>query len=219
MVTQMLAISGITSCTGKARNQLMRRSAPLTLLCLAVVGCAVSKVEPLSVPLAYKADPKDVGRLGSLSCNVISQVQANDRRTDKTLGIRTHESKPLRADVTSANDPASWVREGVQGLLTENGVTLQGRGPVLMVSLDVLRTTESIWHRSSYEAHVALIGELTSPSGRPCWRGTGEGSGGNYGYSGSIPDYQETLNAALDAATLQMTQQQAFKDGLCQCVD
>jgi hypothetical protein len=58
-----------------------------------------------------------------------------------------------------------------------------------------------------------------SPSGRPCWRGTGQGSGGNYGYSGSIPDYQETLNAALDAATLQMTQPQAFKDGLCQCVD
>jgi len=197
----------------------MRKTALLPLLCLAVVSCAVSKVEPLSVPLAYKADAKDFGRLGSLSCNVISQVQATDARTDKTLGIRTHESKPLRADVTAANDPASWVREGVQGLLTQNGVTLQGPGPVLMVSLDVLRTTESIWHRSSYEAHVALIGELMSPSGRPCWRGTGEGSGGDYGYSGRIPTYQEMLNAALDAATLQMTHTQAFKDGLCQCVD
>jgi hypothetical protein len=197
----------------------MRKTALLALLCLAVVSCAVSKVEPLSVPLAYKADTKDFGRLGSLSCNAISQVQANDARTDKTLGIRTHESKPLRADVTAANDPASWVQEGVQGLLTQNGVTLQGRGPVLMVSLDGLRTTESIWHRSSYEAHVALLGELMSPSGRPCWRGTGQGSGGDYGYSGSIPDYQETLNAALDAATVQMTQTQAFKDGLCQCVD
>jgi hypothetical protein len=31
------------------------------------------------------------------------------------------------------------------------------------------------------------IGEGMSPSGRPCWRGTGEGSGGDYGYSGSIP--------------------------------
>jgi hypothetical protein len=43
------------------------------------------------------------------------------------------------------------------------------------------------------------------------------GAAGNYGYSGSIQNYQETLNSALDAATLHMAQSQAIKDTACHC--
>jgi len=202
-------------------HKIIHKVSLLLLACGAVAGCAaVSKVEPLSIPLAYKANPKNVGAMGSLSCAAtLASVQVSDARTDKTLGKRTHESKPLKADVTTGSDPAPWVRDGVQGLLAQNRVIFQGSGPTLLISLDTLRTTESIWHRSSYDAQVSLTGELRSPSGKTCWKGTGEGKGGNYGYSGSVENYQETLNEALDAATLQMTQPQAFRDALCHCGD
>lgn len=187
------------------------------LACSTVVGCAVSKVEPLSVPLVYKVDPKNAGSLGSFPCAASAQLQVSDVRIDKTLGVRTHESKPLKADVMPGSDPRAWVGDGVQGLLGQNGVIFAGGGPRLVISIDSLHTTESIWHRASYEAQVALTGQLWSPSGRPCWQGTGAGKAGNYGYAGSVENYQDTLNSALDAATLQMIQSQAFKDALCHC--
>jgi hypothetical protein len=191
---------------------------PLVLACVAVVvaGCAVSKVEPLSIPLVYKANLKNAGILGSLPCLTSVQMQVTDTRTDKTLGVRTHESKPLKANVTAGSDPAAWVRDGVQGFLAQNGVT-QGSGPRLLIALDTLRTTESIWHRASYEAQVAMTGELQSPSGRICWKGTGAGHADNYGYAGSVENYQEALNSALDDATRQMSESAGFKDALCHC--
>ena len=61
--------------------------------------------------------------------------------------------------------------------------------------------------------------ELRSAAGKVCWKGSVEGQGGNYGYAGSIPNYQETLNAALDAATSNMIQAPGFKEALCHCTE
>ena len=197
----------------------MRKITLTVLIPLMVSACAVSRVDPLSVPLVYKENPKSVGLLGGLSCSAVSQVQGQDARTQKVLGTRVHESKPLRADVTAGSDPAAWVADGVRSVLRQNGFSTQGTGPKLVVTLAALHTTESIWHRSSYDARIALSGELQSPAGKVCWKGDVEGQGGNYGYSGSIVNYQETLNAALDAATSNLVLAQGFKDALCHCTD
>jgi hypothetical protein len=186
---------------------------------MGLAACAVSRVDPLSIPLVYKSNPKNAGAVGGLSCPVISQVQVTDARIDKTLGVRTHESKPLKAEVSAGSDPAAWARDGVLAVLAQNGVTGQGVAPQLVVAIETLRTTETIWHRGSYAAQMTMSGWLRSPSGRICWQGTGSGSGGNYGYAGSIEDYQETLNSALDAATVQLAQSPGFKDALCHCAN
>lgn len=182
-------------------------------------ACAVSRLDPLSVPLAYKANPKNAGLLGGLTCNAISELQVSDARTEKTLGIRTHETMPLKADVTAATDPVAWVHDGVQGFVQQNGVSLQGTGPKFLVSLDALHTVESAWHRSSYDARITLTGQLQGPGGKACWKESVVGTAGNYGYAGSVPDYQETLNGALDATSMQLVQSQAFKTALCHCAD
>ena len=190
----------------------------LTLSALLVLSaCAVSRVDPMSVPLLYTPSPKNAGVVGALACNAISQIQVSDARTDKALGTRVHESLPLKAEVTTDSDAASWVRNGLQNLLTQNGITLRGNAPKLSVTLDSLHTTESIWHRSGYDASISLTGRLQSPSGKVCWNATVQGTGGNYGYSGSILDYQQTLNGALDAAGVNLAQLQGFKDALCKC--
>jgi hypothetical protein len=44
-----------------------------------------------------------------------------------------------------------------------------------------------------------------------------EGKGGNYGYSGSIENYQETLNSALDDATQHILDSPQFESAVCQC--
>lgn len=187
---------------------------------LAVLSaCAVSRLDPLSIPLAYQPNPKNAGLLGGLTCNSISDLQVGDARTEKTLGIRTHESLPLKADVTAATDPLAWVHVGVQGFLQQNGVSLQGTGPKLLVSLDALHTVESAWHRSSYDARVGLTGQLQGPGGKSCWKESVVGTSGNYGYAGSVQDYQETLNGALDAASMHLTESQEFKTALCHCGD
>ncbi len=195
----------------------MKNKALMLSAVLILSACAVSRVDPMSVPLLYTPSPKNAGLLGALTCNAISEIQASDARTDKTLGTRVHESLPLKAEVTTGSDAAAWVQTGLQSVLTQNGITIQGRSPKLSVTLDSLHTTESIWHRSGYDARLALTARLQAPSGKVCWNATVQGTGGNYGYSGSIVNYQQTLNGALDEASVNLAQLQGFKDALCKC--
>jgi hypothetical protein len=196
------------------------KTIPIVVMSLALSACAVSRVDPMSIPLAYKQRTETAGVVAAWSCNSISQVQAIDARSDKqALGLRTHESKPLKADVTVASDPAPWVLEGVQSLLTQNGISFGGGGPKLIVALNSLHTVESIWHRSSYEAHMTLAAQLQSPTGRVCWKEADNGEASNHGYSGSIENYQETLNMALDDASKHIAESKEFKDALCHCAD
>lgn len=91
------------------------------------------------------------------------------------------------------------------------------KGPKLEVTIDTLHTNESIWHRYSYEANIAMTSRLESPSGRVCWQETTQGAGNNYGYSGSLQIYQQMLNSALDMATLNLAQLPGFREALCKC--
>jgi len=194
----------------------MRRMICVSVVCL-VTACAVSKVDPLAVPLAYKPDTKAMAAARTSSCSTVSRVEVEDRRTDKVLGVRFHESKPLKADVTAASEPATWVREGTEAFLSRNGIVFAPNGPKLLIELRALRTEENIWHRSGYAAKLSLMARLQAPSGKMCMEQPVAGKGGNYGYSGSIENYQETLNSALDDATQHLLDSPAFDTALCQC--
>jgi hypothetical protein len=193
----------------------MRKIISVSVACL-VAGCAVSKVDPLAVPLAYKSDVRLVAAK-TASCSTVSRIEVEDRRADKALGIRFHESKPLKAEVTAASDPAVWVQDGMQTFLSRNGITVTSSGPKLLVELRSLKTAENIWHRSGYEAKVSLLARLQSPSGKICAEQSVQGKAGNYGYSGSIENYQEVLNSALDDATQHALDSPLFDSAICQC--
>jgi hypothetical protein len=195
----------------------MRRTTLLSLVAVLLSACAATHVAPLSVPLAYAANPSNASAIGPLSCNAVSLLTVRDARTNKLLGTRTLEGKPDTADVSIATDPVAWVHDGVQHYLSQNGVSFGGSGPQLALSLDSLTTSENVWHRSSYRAGLALTARLQSASGKVCWQNTSQGKGSNYGYSGSTTNYQETLDEALDDATQQMASLPAFKDALCHC--
>jgi hypothetical protein len=196
-----------------------RTGTSIASVVLAVSGCVVSSVQPVTVPLVYRPSPRQLGFVDSFPCNAVARVQASDARSEQTLGTRTHESKPLKAEVSASGDAGSWVEDGVQKYLTQSGIHFQGGGPELILSLDSLRTSESILRRSSYEARIALSSRLQTSAGKSCWQGRIEGASGNYGYSGSIVDYQEALNGALTDALLRMAQSQGFRDALCHCAD
>ncbi len=194
------------------KNKLLP-AATLVMLC----ACAIERVEPMNVPLSYVPGPRNTEVVGTVACNAIAQLQVTDARADKTLGERTHESKPLHALVTTSSDVASWAQQGLTAVLGQNGYVVQGSGPKVSISIDTLRTNESLWHRASYNARLALTGRVLSAAGNSCWSGTVQGAADNYGYAGSVVNYQQTLNSALDAAGLSLAQQQGFKDALCQC--
>jgi hypothetical protein len=196
---------------------MLKATSLIAVSCVVLSGCEVSRVEPLTIPLAYSPEQTSA-RLGPLSCSAISRLDVEDARTNKVLGVRVHESRPLKADVSASTDPAAWVHDGMQAYLTQNGITLSGSGPALVVSLDLLSTKESIWHRSSYAADVALTARLQSPARKVCWKSTVQGHGGNYGYAGSVQNYHETLNEALDNAALSLGNA-GFKDALCTCAN
>jgi hypothetical protein len=42
----------------------MYRAIPIVVMFVALAACAVSRVDPLSIPLAYKTDPKNASVLG-----------------------------------------------------------------------------------------------------------------------------------------------------------
>jgi hypothetical protein len=197
----------------------MRKLSLTVLMALGLLGCAVDRVEPLNVPLVYSPSSGAAGITGALPCATIGAIDVTDGRTDKSLGLRTLQGKSLNAAVSTSSDPTAWVRQGLDSYLSHNGVKVQGSGPKLALTLDQLRTTETVYHRGSYEALVALTGALKSPGGKSCWAGSVQSKGGNYGYAGSIENYQETLNSALDAASQQLTATQAFRDALCHCSD
>lgn len=198
---------------------MLRNYPSIACIALAVSACVASSVQPVTVPLVYKPSPKQLGLVNSFPCNAIARVQVTDARSEQTLGVRAHESKPLTAEVSASGNAGSWVEDGVQKYLTQAGIHFQGGGPALMLSLDSLRTSETVLRRSSYEARTVLTGRLQTPAGKNCWEGKLEGASGNYGYSGSILDYQETLNDALNAATVHMAESQGFREALCHCAD
>jgi uncharacterized lipoprotein YajG len=195
----------------------MKIKMPMVLAApLLLSACAVGRLEPMNVPLKYTANSRDATVVGNLSCAAVAQVQVADGRADKTLGERVHESKPLTATVTTSSDVAAWVQDGVQTMLTQNGFKT-GSGPKLNIVVDSVRTKESVWHRASYDAQVVFKAQLLGPSGNACWTDTIQGRDGAYGYAGSVENYQQALNNALDTASLNLAQLGSFKEALCKC--
>jgi hypothetical protein len=168
-------------------------------LFLGLAGCAITSVAPLDVPLAY-APPADPATLPPPpQCPALARIDSTDVRKDPVLGVRSLEGKPLQADVTASNDPAAWVRDGVRANLHRDGFVIGGAGPVLSLELRNLRTTENVWHRAGYDARIDLGASLRT--------------------AGSIVNYRETLNEALDRATQSLVEAPSFGPALCQCSD
>jgi hypothetical protein len=194
----------------------MKKIFALSGIALSLGACAVSKVDPLAVPLQYKMSSDSGADVAPLTCPTIGPIVVVDKRTVQLLGIRYHESKPLKADVSLANDPTPWVREGLASVLSQHGVQ-SAASPTLFIELETLHTSENIWHRSGYDAQIVFEASLRSPGGKTCWHESIQAKSGNYGYSGSIENYQETLNGALDAAGAHLLGSSTFASALCHC--
>ena len=184
-----------------------------------VVACSSpSTVAPVSVPLQYKMQAKAVEFPVVDSCASISDVSVTDARTDKTIGKRYVENKSsATAAVTTTSDVADWVRNGAEDALRHAGASMGKSGaPTLRLTVDQINTTENVLHRSGYEGRIVMSAELTK-GGTSCWKDRLDGFAENYGYAGSIENYQETLNHALDRAMIRMLGSSEFKRAACSC--
>ena len=177
-----------------------------------------SSVKPLSIPLAYKtiATPGDFSTLAQ--CASVADVQVTDGRADKAIGRRFIEDNAATvAPVTASSDVAAWVRTGAIEVLKQSGVSFGKSGaPILRISIEQIRSNENVVHRSGYDARITMSAKLAR-GGNSCWSGQTDGEAENYGYSGSVENYQETLNHALDRAILRLTTIAEFRRALCTC--
>ncbi|MDQ6800868.1 MAG: hypothetical protein M3041_08530 [Acidobacteriota bacterium] len=184
-----------------------------------VMACSSpSTVAPVSVPLHYKMQAK-AGEFPTVdSCSAISDVRVTDARTDKAIGRRYLENKSTAAAaVTTTSDVADWVRSGAEDALRRAGASFgKSSAPTLRLTVDQINTTENVLHRSGYEGRIVMNAELTK-GGTSCWKDRLDGFAENYGYAGSIENYQETLNHALDRAMIRMMGSSEFKSAACSC--
>jgi hypothetical protein len=171
------------------------------------------------VPLQYKtmASPGEFPTLAS--CAGVSSVRVSDARSEKTLGKRYIEGKNApSAIVTTTSDVADWARTAVLEELRRAGVaTAKAGAPALAIKIDQISTSENVLHRSGYEGRLAISAELTGANGTSCWKDRGEGFAENYGYAGTVENYQETLNHAIDRAMIRLMNSADFKKAICGC--
>lgn len=185
---------------------------------LLLLFCASGTVNPVSVPLQYKLQAAPAEFPATITCGRVSRVDVTDARTNPTLGSRyLQEKKSVHADVTSTGDVAAWVRTGAESALKQTGVNVGGDGPRLRLSLENIKTDESVYRRSEYSGRVTIAADLVAPGGRSCWHDTVEGFSENYGYAGSAENYQETLNHALDRAMIRILGSGEFRRAVCEC--
>lgn len=187
-------------------------SVGLIILC----SCAASSVAPIAVPLTYKpmANPAEFPAVHD--CARISRVDVEDRRNEKSLGVRfLQEKQDQHAVVTASSDVAAWVQSGAEASLRQAGVT-PGTGPVLHLLIDSIKTAESVYHRAEFTARISITAQVAGPSS-VCWTGSAEGISENYGYAGSAENYQETLNHALDRAVIRLLESTEFQNAACSC--
>jgi uncharacterized lipoprotein YajG len=199
----------------------MKKLLSLIAMVVLIASCSTpSSVSPMSVPLTYKA-MLTPGELPALpACASVSAVEVEDGRDEKALGKRYVEGKQSAvAPVTASTDVAAWVRTGVENEIQRAGGSFaKAARPVLHLRIEQINTNENVLHRSGYEAHMSVSAELRAAgSSTPCWKDRVEGSSENYGYAGSVENYQETLNHALDRATARILSSPDFKKAVCSC--
>jgi uncharacterized lipoprotein YajG len=190
-----------------------------TILSLAILAaCSTpSTVAPIAIPLQYKT-MATIAEFPTLpACAAVSKVEVVDARDEKALGKRYVEGKTAAnavAPVTAASDVAQWVQTGIEAALKRSGVTIgNASAPVLKITIESINTGENVLHRSGYEGRIQLSAEL----GASCWKGSAEGAAENYGYAGSVENYQETLNHALDRAVIRLLSTPEVKKTICSC--
>ena len=186
---------------------------------LAISCTTPASVAPVSVPLQYKtmASPGEFPTLAP--CAGVSSVRVTDARTDTVLGKRFIEGKNApSAAVTTSSDVAEWARSAVLEELRRAGVaTAKAGAPALSITIEQISTSENVLHRSGYEGRLLISAELAGANGTSCWKDRGEGFAENYGYAGSVQNYQETLNHALDRAMIRLMSSTDFKKAICGC--
>jgi hypothetical protein len=193
----------------------------IAVIALAVAACSSpSSVPPLTIPLQYKtmASPAEFPTLPA--CAALSKSSVRDARDEKAIGKRYAEKKNSAppAEVTTTSDVAAWAATGLESALKRTGIaTNKASAPALTLTLDQITTSENVLHRAGYEAHISVSAELRSASGASCWSGRADGAAENYGYAGSVENYQETLNHALDRAILRVLTTPEFKKAICSC--
>jgi hypothetical protein len=194
------------------------RAAVAAGMLLAAAGCSTpTSVQPLSIPLAYKpmADARDYSALPA--CAAVADVQAVDARSEKVIGRRSIEGNATAvAPVRTTGDMAAWARTAATETLKRSRVTVGGTGAIFRVTIEQIRTNENVLHRSGYDAQI-LVSARLSRGGSVCWQGRAEGKAENYGYSGSVENYQETLNHALDRAMIQLLTRPGLHSAICSC--
>jgi uncharacterized lipoprotein YajG len=198
-------------------EEVMRRFAVVLLPLLLACCRAPSSVAPLTVPLQYKAmlTPGEIPT--APQCAALSKIEVQDARDEKNIGKRYVEGKPAAiAAVTTSDDVAAWAAGGFENTFKRAGVTVGKEGaPVLRIRIDQIITNENVLHRSGYDGRIVMSAELGT--GGACWKDSAEGFAENYGYRGSVENYQETLNHALDRAAARILSSPNFRKAVCSC--
>jgi len=191
-------------------------------IALTAIFCACStpsSVQPLSIPLTYKTQAQPAEITAVQPCATVSSIDVEDARAEKAIGKRFVEGKSgATADVTTTASITDWVRSGAAAMYQRGNVSMAASGrPSLHLRIDQIATNENVLHRAGYDGRVVISAELRGSGGNVCWKDRVEGASENYGYAGSVDNYNETLNHALDRAMNRIFSSPDYRSAACGC--
>jgi hypothetical protein len=195
----------------------MKNWSPL-LLSLAAVACAGSLTGPTTFQLAYYPSGGAVPPSVPACSGGIAVTAADIRKGPTEAGRRFEEDKPtIDYPIQMTGDPVAFVRSAVEANLKRAGNPGPGQvASTLAVSLVNVHLEEKTYHNAEFSGAIGLdVAVYTANAATPCWKGQVTGTGSNYGKAANPENYQETLNRALEKATLELLSQPAFQDALC----
>jgi hypothetical protein len=162
----------------------------------------------------------EVGSTGSAvpACAAIATLTVTDSRAEPLkVGRRFHEDRPQdKYAIRATSEPAAWVKAGLTEAFKGSALpTVAGKAGV-QVTIAALDLDEKSSFNSTFKARVVLDVTVTKPgTSEACWAGRVEGQAENYGEAGKDQNYIETMNHAMDRASVALFMEKGFVDATC----
>ena len=152
-------------------------------------------------------------------CAAVAALTVADPRPEPLkVGRRFHESRPQdKFAIRATSEPAAWVKAGLVEAFRSAALpsNVAGKGAV-QATIAALDIEEKSAFNSTFKARLVLDVTVSAPgTNQPCWAGRVEGTSENYGEAGKDQNYIETLNHALDRASVALFMEKGFLDAAC----
>lgn len=177
-------------------------------------GCfSSSKPSSLDVPLEYNGKSGDAAPLVSVpqpgSVKLYVSPVTDKREDTKLIGKNVQDSTPIPIYGTGKTI-SELVTEVLRQELRDSGLDVLNDVSASTRTIETELTRFNVEESGRYSAEVRATVKVVDPTGKVVWQGTVTGTGGNWGKTLNVSNYQETYSKALKEMTMHLLTDSRF---------